>query len=55
MIAGGFGVWSAAQGLQSTIDTHSTTGKIVGSLLMAGIASGFTFQTCVHRSYIIPA
>jgi len=48
MIVGGYAVWSAAQGLQSTINVHSSNGKIIGSLLMAGIASGFTFQTCVQ-------
>ncbi|KAI0701349.1 MFS general substrate transporter [Cytidiella melzeri] len=41
----GYGLWSIAQGLQSTIDEQSSTGKIVGLLLMAGLASGLTFQT----------
>ncbi|EKM58038.1 uncharacterized protein PHACADRAFT_252002 [Phanerochaete carnosa HHB-10118-sp] len=41
----GYGLWCIAQGLQSTINEHSSVGKIVGTLLMAGVASGFTFQT----------
>ncbi|KAJ3552656.1 hypothetical protein NM688_g4034 [Phlebia brevispora] len=41
----GFGIWSVAQGLQSTIDETSSVGKICGLLLMGGVASGFTFQT----------
>ncbi|GJE94802.1 MFS general substrate transporter [Phanerochaete sordida] len=45
LIIFGYGVWCIAQGLQSTIDEHSSIGKVVGTLLMAGIASGFTFQT----------
>ena len=45
MIIGGHAVWCVAQGLQSTIDLQSSDAKIVGVLLMAGISSGFTFQT----------
>ncbi|TFK49175.1 MFS general substrate transporter [Heliocybe sulcata] len=53
----GYVLWSIAQGLQSTINENSSTGKIAGTLLMGGLASGFTFQTtliaaqaCVSRS-----
>ena len=45
LIIFGYGSWTIAQGLQSTIDATSSTGKIVGTLMMAGISSGFTFQT----------
>ena len=47
LIVAGFGIWSVAQGLESTIDEYSSVGKICGLLLMGGVASGFTFQTCV--------
>ena len=47
LIVAGFGTWSVAQGLESTIDEYSSVGKICGLLLMGGVASGFTFQTCV--------
>ncbi|KZT23709.1 MFS general substrate transporter [Neolentinus lepideus HHB14362 ss-1] len=52
----GYVLWSIAQGLQSTIDQYSSTGRIVGTLLMGGLSAGFTFQTtliaaqaCVSR------
>ncbi|KDQ58485.1 hypothetical protein JAAARDRAFT_34295 [Jaapia argillacea MUCL 33604] len=44
-IVTGFALWTIAQGLLSTIDGSSSTGKIAGILLMAGLSSGFTFQT----------
>ena len=47
LIICGFGVWTIAQGLQSTIDKYTPVGKICGLLLMGGVASGFTFQTYV--------
>ncbi|EIN07711.1 MFS general substrate transporter [Punctularia strigosozonata HHB-11173 SS5] len=45
MIIIGYALWSVAQGLQSTITQDSSDGKIVGYLLLGGIASGGTFQT----------
>ena len=43
----GYGLWTVAQGLQCTIDEHSSLGKIIGFLLITAFASGFTFQTYV--------
>ncbi|TFY51788.1 hypothetical protein EVJ58_g10381 [Rhodofomes roseus] len=45
MIIAGYSLWTVAQGLQCTIHQHSSEAKIIGSLLMAGIAAGMTFQT----------
>lgn len=45
MIIGGHALWCVAQGLQSTIDLESSDAMIVGVLVMAGIACGFTVQT----------
>ncbi|KAH7097412.1 MFS general substrate transporter [Auriculariales sp. MPI-PUGE-AT-0066] len=45
LIIFGHACWCIGQGLQSTMDLHTSTGKIVGVLLMSGISAGFTFQT----------
>ncbi|KIP08456.1 hypothetical protein PHLGIDRAFT_34950 [Phlebiopsis gigantea 11061_1 CR5-6] len=45
LIIFGYGLWTVAQGLQCTIDQHSSTGRIEGYLLLTAFASGFTFQT----------
>ncbi|KAI0087353.1 MFS general substrate transporter [Irpex rosettiformis] len=41
----GFALWSVAQGLDTTINEHTPTARIIGFLLLAGCASGFTFQS----------
>lgn len=48
LIIFGYGVWSIAQGLQCTISEHSSIGRIIGYLVLAAFASGFTFQTYVQ-------
>ncbi|KAH9921048.1 major facilitator superfamily domain-containing protein [Fomitopsis serialis] len=45
LVIAGYSLWTVAQGLQCTIRQNSSEGKIIGSLLMAGIAAGMTFQT----------
>jgi hypothetical protein len=52
MIVGGYMSWTIAQGLQTTIDRHSSTGKIAGIMLMSGVSAGFTFQTFVSVLYL---
>ncbi|KIP08458.1 hypothetical protein PHLGIDRAFT_377944 [Phlebiopsis gigantea 11061_1 CR5-6] len=47
LIVFGYGLWTVAQGLQCTIDEHSSLGKIIGFLLITAFASGFTFQTAL--------
>ncbi|KAH7102879.1 MFS general substrate transporter [Auriculariales sp. MPI-PUGE-AT-0066] len=49
LIIFGHACWCIGQGLQSTMDLHTSTGKIVGVLLMSGISAGFTFQTYGYK------
>jgi len=54
MIIGGHALWCVAQGLQSTIDLESSDAMIVGVLVMAGIACGFTVQTYEFTFLALP-
>ncbi|KDQ58481.1 hypothetical protein JAAARDRAFT_193048 [Jaapia argillacea MUCL 33604] len=51
-IVTGIALWTIAQSLLSKIDGSSSTGKIAGILLMAGLSSGFTFQTSLIAAQV---
>ena len=52
LVLAGYSLWTVAQGLQCTIHQSSSEGKIIGSLFMAGIASGMTFQTTLLAAQV---
>lgn len=41
----GYAIWTIGLGLLSTLDQHTSTGKLVGYLILNGIGQGQTLQT----------